>query len=234
LVLVSELAWEPASVVSGDRKAKGSIAVTVRNDTNAAFNGSVTVSVLASQDAVADSGDVAVVQSDKRLKLKVGQTKVVKLKASMTSIPVGAYTLLGAATASNLTSFAAGPAVNVQTAFVHLVSGGTATPPKKPIAAGKKTSLSVPMRNDGNIATSKTPATYTLEFSTDGGAMSVFQMTATGKVRLKAGQSKPQKVSFVVPAGSVPAGTYSLVVKLSAELNDTNSQVVTTVPVSVV
>jgi hypothetical protein len=188
------------------------------------------MAVLASQDAVADGGDVAVVQIDKRLKLKVGQTKTVKLKASLAAVPQGSYTLLGTATATNLTSFAAGPALQVQAAVVHLVSGGTATPPKKPITAARKTTIAVPLRNDGNVATTKTPATYTLEFSTDGGSSSVFQMTSTGKISLKPGQSKPQKVSFVLPAGSVAAGTYSLVLKL----DDTNGQVVDIVPVTVV
>jgi hypothetical protein len=211
------------------------LSVTVRNDTNAAFNGPVTVAILASTDATADAGDVALAQSDKRLKLKPGQTKVLKFKPSMASLPQGTYTLLGAATVDNLTSAATGPALNVQAAFVHLVSGGTATPPKKPITAGKKTTIAVPLRNDGNVATTKTPATYTLAFTTDGagGTATLFQMTVTGKVSLKAGQTKPQKVSFAVPAGSLAAGTYGLAIKLSAELNDTNGQPLVAVPVTV-
>ena len=224
----------PTAVVTGDKKAKGSLSITVRNDTNSDFNGPVTVSVLASTDITADVDDVSLVQSDKRLKLKPGQTKVLKFKPSTASLPAGAYTLLGAATVDSLTSAATGPALNVEAAFVHLVSGGAATPPKSPLAAGKKVTLSVPLRNDGNVATSKTPATYTLIFSAsadESGA--VYQTTTTGKISLKPQQSKPQKVSFTLAAGALGTGSYTVLVKLSAELNDTNGQIVVTIPVTV-
>jgi hypothetical protein len=226
----------PASIVHGDRKAKGAFAITVRDDSNADFNGPVTVSVLASADAVADAQDVVVVQSSKRLKLKVGQTKVLKLKTSLAMLPDGSYTLIGAASAgNNLTSTQVGPALQVAPAFVHLVSGGTATPPKKPITAGKPVTLVVPLRNDGNAPTTKTPSTYTLIFSTTGTeAGAAGQTTATGKVNLKAGVTKPQKVRFTLPAGSVSAGSYTVLVKISAELNDTSGQVIATVPVTVI
>jgi hypothetical protein len=224
----------PTAVVTGDKKAKGALSVTVRNDTTAVFNRPVTVSVLASTDATADAGDVSLARSDKRLKLKPGQAKVLKFKTSMASLPAGAYTLLGAATVDNLTSAAAGPSLSVQSAFVHFVSGGTATPPKKPITAEKKATLSVPLRNDGNVATTKTPATYTLIFSTtstEAGAL--YQTTTTGKIGLKPQQSKPQKVSFTVPAGaSLAAGSYNVILKVSAESNDANDSVVATIPVT--
>ena len=209
--------------------------VVVRNAGGSDFNGAVTVSVLASQDAAADTGDIALAHSDKRLKLKAGQSKTVKMKASLASVPAGNYTLLGTATANNLTSFVAGPSVNVQAAFVHLVSGGAATPPKKPIVAGKKATLSVPLRNDGNVATTKTPATYTLIFSSDGTeAGAVYQTTSSGKLSLKPGAAKAQKVNVVVPAGSLAAGTYTVIMKVSAELNDTNGQILTAIPATAV
>jgi hypothetical protein len=220
-------------IVTGDKKARGTMQLIVRNDGNAAFNGHVVVSVLASPDARADAGDVAVVQSDKRLKLKPGQGKSVKLKASMAAVPAGSYTLLGAATVDNLTSFAVGQSMDVQAPFVHLASGGTATPPGKPVTAGRKVMLSAPLRNAGNVATTRTPATYTLVFSTDG-TDTVYQATATGRISLKPGQSKPQKVRFVLPGDAVAAGVYTLVLKVAAELNDANGEVVGLMPVTVV
>jgi len=94
----------------------------------------------------------------------------------------------------------------------------------------------VPLRNDGNTPTTKTPATFTLVFSSNGTeAGTVYQTTATSRIALKAHQSKPQKLTFTIPASaSLPAGTYTLILKLNAELNDTNGQVITTLPASVV
>ena len=47
------------------------------------------------------------------------------------------------------------------------------------ITSGKKASLAIPLRNDGNVPTTKSPATYTLIVSTDGTeAGAVFQTTA--------------------------------------------------------
>jgi hypothetical protein len=224
----------PAVVIHGDAKAKGAVAVTVRNDSGSDFNGPVAVSVFASQDAIADVADVAVAQSAKPLKLKVGQTKAVKFKLALANLPEGSFTLIGAATVDNLTSSANGPSLSVQAPFVHLVNGGAA-PAVKPITGGKKASLAVPLRNDGNVPTTKSPAAYTLIVSTDGTeAGAVFQTTAAGKLALKPATAKPQKLSLTFPAGSVLPGSYTLIVKVNAELNDTNDQIVTTLPVTFV
>ena len=224
----------PENVIGGNRKAKGAVSVTVRNPANTAFDGQVTVAVLLSNDAVADVGDVAIAQSAKHMKLKAGQSKVMKFKMSLATLPAGSFTLLGAATADNLTSAAAGPSLNVQAPVVHLVSGGSATAPTKPIPRGRPATLSVPLRNDGNAATTKAPATYTLILSnggTEAGAVS--QTTTTGRMNLKPGASKPQKVRFTLPAGSGSAGSFTVLVKVSAELNDTNDRVVASIPVTV-
>jgi hypothetical protein len=224
----------PTVIITGNAKAKGAVAVTVRNDSGTDFNGPVSVSVLASQDAVADVADVSIAQSAKPLKLKAGKTKAVKFKLALATLPQGSYTLIGAATVDNLTSSANGPALSVQQAVVHLVNGGAA-PAIKPITGGKKAALAVPLRNDGNVSTTKSPATYTLIVSTDGTeAGAVFTTTAVGKLALKPASAKPQKLSVIFPAGSVAPGSYTLIVKVNAELNDTNDQIVTTLPVTFV
>lgn len=232
--VVSVAGVVPSVVIGGNAKAKGAVAVTVRNDSGADFNGPVNVSVLASQDAIADVADVAVAQSAKPLKLKVGQTKAVKFKLALGTLPQGAYTLMGAATVDNLTSAANGPSLSVQAPVVHLINGGAA-PALKPITGGKKAALAVPLRNDGNVPTTKSPATYTLIVSTDGTeAGAVFQTTAVGKLSLKPATAKPQKLSATFPAGSVAPGSYTLIVKVNTELNDTNDAVVATLPVTFV
>ena len=224
----------PAVVISGGAKAKASVSVTVRNDSGADFNGPVNVSVLASTDGIADVADVAVAQSAKTYKLKAGQTKAVKFKLAMAGLAEGSYQLLGAATVGSLTSAAAGPAVSVQAPVVHLVSAGPAAP-AKPITLGKRASLAVPLRNDGNVPTSKSPVAYTLIVSTDGTeAGSVFQTTATGKVNLKPAAARPQKLSVTFPAGAFAPGGYTILVKLNAALNDTNGLVVASIPVAIV
>jgi hypothetical protein len=225
----------PSTMVGGDKKAKGAVSVTVRNSASTNFDGPVTVSVLLSDDAIADVGDVAIAQTARPMKLKAGRSKALKFKMSLATLPAGSFTLLGAATASNLTSAAAGPSLTVQTPVVHLVSGGPATAPAKPITRGKPATLAVPLRNDGNTATTKTPATYTLILSTDGTeAGAVTQTTTTRRINLKPGASKPQKIRFSLPAGSGSAGSFTMLVKVSAELNETNGNVVASIPVTVV
>jgi hypothetical protein len=221
----------PAVVIHGDKKLKASLSVTVRND-GVAFSSRLKVAVLASRDAIADVDDITIAQSSKPIKFKIGQTKAVKLKLPLATVPVGAYQLLGIATAEDLTSSAAGPAVNVEAPVVHLVSSGSA-PPGKPIHAGKNAALSIPLRNDGNVKTTKAPATYTLILSTDGAETgSVYQTTATGRISLKPGQARSQKVNVALPAGTA-SGTYTVLVMLTTELNDTNGQVLAALPATI-
>jgi hypothetical protein len=61
----------------------------------------------------------------------------------------------------------------------------------------------------------------------------VFTATALGKIRLKAGATKPQKLTVTFPPGSFAAGSYTLLVRLTAELNDTNGQTVAVIPFSI-
>jgi hypothetical protein len=221
----------PAVIVQGAKRAKGSLSVTVRNESGVAFNGLTDVAVLASGDGIADVGDAIVAQSSKRLKLKIGQSRSVRLVLPMATLPVGTYQLLGAATTNDLTSFAAGPAVSVETPVVHLVGAGSAPPPGKPIRADGRATLLVPLRNDGNVSTSNMPATYTLIVSTDGTeAGGIHQTTATVRTKLKPGQAKQQKVNVRFAPGAFPAGTYTILVKLDADLNDTNGQLIATLP----
>lgn len=223
----------PAHVVSGDAKAIGRVVVTLRNDASTAFDGRVAVTLLASDNAVAH----VVARSNKPLELRLepGQAKRVKFNVPLASLRPGSYTLLGAATANGLTSSANGPSLAVAAPAVRLVGAGAPATPAKPLAAGRTASLAVLLRNEGNVATTRAPATYTILFSTDGAATSpVYQTTATAKLNLKPGASRPQNVRFAVPAGSaLPAGAYTVTVKVSAELNDTNGTVLVSIPVTV-
>jgi hypothetical protein len=227
--VVSVVGKVPPLVIAGNAKAKGALAVTLRNDSGGDFADHVLVSVRASTDNVLDDSDVAVAQLDKVLKIKLGaQAKPVKLKVPLGSLPTGTITLFGVAVAEGLTASSSGPALSVEQPVVHLVGGAGPVTVAKPIKLGKKATLLVPLQNIGNVPTTKTPATYTVIVSSDGtegGA--VFQTSATGKVALKPNASKAQKLAVTFPAGAFSPGTYTIIVKLnSADLNDTNGQTV--------
>jgi hypothetical protein len=216
---------------------KGSVAVTVRNETDAGFDGPVTVSVLASTDAVADNEDASVATSSRTLKLRSGQTRVVKLKlSSLPTLADGTYTLLGAATANNLTSSAAGPTTAVQAPFVRLAAPTGVTPTHSRVILGRPAKLTFWLANEGNVATTSAPATYTLNVSFDpiSGGGDVYQTTVTGSLKLKPGSQARQKLRVIFPAGAFPAGEYTVQAKLNAELNQTNDMILTACQITAV
>jgi hypothetical protein len=227
----------PATAVTGQKAKQGILGFTIRNDTGAAFAGPVTLTVHASGDAVLDGGDAQVATLTKTLKLGVGATgKPVNVKVRVSDLPAGQQVLLATATANQLQSTMAGPTVDVQAARVSIAGPSTPVQVVKPLTLGKRATLAVPLQNTGNVATTKTPATYTLQFTTDGTeAGEVFETTASGKLSLKPNAGlKPQKVSLTLPAtGTLPAGSYTVLVRLNAELNDTNGDVVARLLVTV-
>src|SRR5688572_29778671 len=178
----------PAVVVSGDAKAIGRVVVTLRNDANTAYDGAVTVTLLASDNAIAH----VVTRSSKPLKLRLepGQARGVKFNVPLASLRPGSYTLLGSAMSNNLTSTANGPSLSVAAPAVHLVGAAAPGAFAKPFAAGRTASVAVLLRNEGNVATTRAPVTYTILFSTDGAeAGAAYQTTATAKLNLKPGTS---------------------------------------------
>ena len=60
------------------------------------------------------------------------------------------------------------------------------------------------------------------------------QTTAVGKLSLKPGTSKPQKLSVTFPAGAFAPGSYTVIVKVNADLNQTNGETVALIPVTIV
>jgi hypothetical protein len=94
--------------------------------------------------------------------------------------------------------------------------------------------FSVTLTNGGNVPTTKIPATYSLIVSTSTDPSDqVFTTTALGKISLKPGATKPQKFTVTFPPGSFAAGSYTLIVRISAELNDTNGQTVAVIPFTI-
>ena len=118
--------------------------------------------------------------------------------------------------------------------FVRLTGLPAAAPNEKPLTFGKRATFTVPLQNAGNVPTSRTPATYSVIVSRDATeAGQVFQTTAIGRINLKPGTNRPQKLVVTFPPGSFPAGSYTLIVRLSAELNQTNGETVALIPFTI-
>jgi hypothetical protein len=131
-----------------------------------------------------------------------------------------------------LIASASGPAVQVRPPFVRLVSAGPSVPPRKPAVFVRPAKFAVNLRNDGNVAV-PSPATYSVAVSTDGtDAGVVFSTTVPAPIRLKPGQSRPQRLTVTLPP-QFAAGSYTLIVKLEAALNETNGQVVSSIPFTI-
>jgi hypothetical protein len=230
----------PAVVIAGDRKARGAVAFTVTNASTATpFAAPVTFSVAASSDSLPGPADTPLITVTRNVKLKAGASKVVKLKVVFPpNTPEGNKTLLVSAVVNGARDDVAGPTISVQEPFV-LLTGLPSTPQApfgRPVTYDRPVSFSVPLQNAGNVPTSKTPATYDLIVSNDGTeAGKVFQTQAVGRISLKAGTSKPQKLTVTFPGrATFPQGTYTLIVKLaSAALNQTNGQPVALIPFTI-
>jgi hypothetical protein len=227
----------PPIIIAGTKKARGTVTVRLTNVSNAsAFAGPVTIIAFASGDAVADGGDTTIGTITRNVKLKAAGSKTLKVKALFpANAATGTRTIVAtAAFAGQQSDQAAGPQVNVQAPFVHLTGSTTPVPLAKPLVFGVPARLSIPLTNGGNVPTTKTPATYTLIVSTSADPVGqVFSTTALGKISLKPGATRPQKLSATFPAGSFPAGSYTLIVRLTAELNDANGQTVAVIPFSI-
>lgn len=226
----------PGTVIAGTRKARAAVAVTLSNTSpTARFAGPVTVSILSSADALPDGADDMLTSVTRNVKLKAGRTRTIKLKVLFPAVAAtGTRTLLATALAGGVTEQGVGPAVNVQAPFVHLTGSITPAPAARPLTFDRRARLSVPLTNAGNVPTTRTPATYSLIVSNDGTESGqVFSTTALGRIRLRPGQTRPQRLTVTFPAGSFAAGTYTLIVRLSAELNDANGQTVALIPFTI-
>jgi subtilase family serine protease len=208
------------AVVAG---AKGSANVAVTNSGDAPLDTTVRVGMFVSSDAAFDGADTAAgTPVDKRLRLKPGARKVVKLKFTYPDVPDGDYTLLGvvdpagAITESNEANNAAGaPAtVNIRHAFVDL-TGSVPSPLSGTLAPGGRVTAPLVLQNLGSV-TAKGSVTLTL-LGTDpaGVAADVPLGQVVQRVSLKPGASRHVRVNFTLP-GNVPVGPYTFTVTLDA------------------
>lgn len=202
----------PTAAIAGE-KTKASATVSVTNSGTGKLSGPVTIKLLASTDGTVDTSDTQITTITKKLTLKAGQTKQVKVKlGSFPAVASGDYFVVADVTGgSGITETsttnnqaASSSKVTIAPAFVDLSgmlsSAGTAK-------AGKKGTLPMEISNDGNSEV-KTTATVRLTITPQGGGTAT-TVDVPVKLNLKAGASKNLKLKYAVPS-SLAAGTYTV------------------------
>ena len=140
--------------------------------------------------------------------------------------------------ADNVEFTRAGPVVRVEQPIIRLNALPPGTP-GKPLAFGKAASLALPLQNTGNVM-AKGAVSIELLASRDGSANGAVSLgTATAKVGVKPGASKPTKFKLTLPP-SLPdgAGVYFLLAKVTAigslgATNATDGTVIGSIQVSI-
>ncbi|HEX8913905.1 MAG TPA: hypothetical protein VF796_16265 [Humisphaera sp.] len=215
----------PAAVVGG-QKAKASASVVVTNGGTGLLNGKVTVTLYASTDAAVDAGDAQLLTVTKKLKLKAGKAKTLKLKIkSFPAVADGAYFVVAsvagadgvtdANTANNVVASA--NQVTIAAPFVDLATAAGIAP--APVRAGKSTTLLLDVANAGNVTAS---GTATAQVTLTPAAGQPVTVNVPVKLKLSPGMGKRYKLKLGFPEGT-PAGDYSALVNLDASgLGDAN------------
>jgi hypothetical protein len=212
----------PPSLIAGAKEKLKPLLLTVTNGGTAPAAGTVSVRVVASVDAVADANDAVVAEEPRvKLKLQPGQTKVLKVKVgSMPAVADGDYRLLAMVDAagvlperleSNNAAALAAP-VHIAAPFVDVgVAGPTLT---GKLAAGKKATLLLTTRNDGNQAVKGAqPVRVRLTTDPANPAAVSREFNTTLKLGLKPGATRTLRAKVALPA-DLPGGSYFVVVEL--------------------
>jgi hypothetical protein len=224
----------PPVVIAGSRQARGVVSFTVTNtNSTVGFAGDVVFTVLASTDNLAGPNDAVVGTVTRKLKLKPGASRTIRMRLMIDAdTPQGQKTLLVRASAVDGSSVGVGPSLMVQEGFVRLTGLVGAAPTGNVLTLGRRARFVVPVQNAGNIQTSRTPVAYELTVTRDGTpATQVFQTTTMGRINLRPGASRPQRIVVTFPPGAFAPGSYVLIVKLAAaEGNQTNGQNLAFIP----
>jgi hypothetical protein len=213
LVAVSLNGKLPAAVVAG-----------IKNTGTTTATGSIVIRLYASPDSTLRGNAQQLTTVTKKIKLKAnGKPIKIAIPAfTWTASLDGSFFLIADvnATGSVAETTAAdnfavsGTAVTVKAPFVDLANLWPGTLPA--IASGKKITLTVPLKNNGNVA-AKGTATFTIQAS---GTTTSTLASPTVKINIPAGKPKTVKVPFIMP--TLAAGTYNVVLTLSFP-GDTNA-----------
>jgi hypothetical protein len=207
----------PAAVIAG-QKARATPVVTVTNEGESRANTAVTVTLFLSPDPTLDPADAQLGAVTKRLRLKPGQGKPVKVKLGpFPAVADGAYHILAQVTEPGGGSAVAAAEATVAVAapFVDL-AGAFASPPLAALKRGEKATVLVNVTNAGN-ADARGRVEVTLALSADAAAGGDDRVAArvTKKVKLKPGAGKTLKLRLAPPE-DLAAGNYYLVTAVDA------------------
>jgi len=232
----------PASLVGGQKTSTGQILVILKNLTAATLSGFSTVNLFASPSSSSvAAGSLPLGHANAKLKLKVGQSQVVKIKVVFPSVSADESLFIvaqasgaGVTSGGTLIGAAANP-VNVLKPFVSLQGPGagatlSATP-------GKPLTFSILLKNLGDV-TAAGSVNLASFLSTDGTLATATPLpTVVTKISIKPNAGKLLKVKFTLPKAA-SAGSFTLLVKLKstgslATLNLLDGQIIATFPINV-
>jgi hypothetical protein len=236
----------PARIIGGDRTARAAVAVTLTDVGDQNFSGPVTVTLFASPDNIADaSTDTKLAEVTKKLKIKGNAAaKPLKLKVQFPAVAAdGDFFLIAQASGTGVaggqaSAVAQSGVVHIERPVVNLVGTGAAPAPLS-FTLGKKTSLSLSLMNNGNVA-AKGSVNLDLLLSVDGTEASATPLaTVPAKVSINPGASKTVKLKTTIPATGATAGGFFVLVRVSgvgplADLNASNGVLLTPIPVTLV
>lgn len=220
----------PASAIGG---GKGVATMIITNGGDAAFAGTATVSLRASADDILDSADSLLATLSKKLKLKPGQSKLVKAKFVYPSDLDGTFSLLTLVDAAGMTGNGVQSAapVTVTIARPHIDLTGTWSVVPPAVTHGNRANAAVNVQNIGNMP-AKTISRIALFASQDDvlDASDVTLGTIDKRLNLKSGGSKAVRFNLTVPIDLL-AGSFRLLASIDPlnavpESNDANNIVV--------
>jgi glucose/arabinose dehydrogenase len=202
----------PPEVIGGRR---GVAAVRLTNGGTGLLTGMVTVKVFLSDDETLDGSDALAGAATRRMVLKGGQARPVKVRLTYPALPDGTYRLLAQADAddavsetdeSNNVGVAAATILNH--APVIDLSGAFGKLPAT-LLRGRPGKVSVAVLNGGNVAAAG-PLTLALLATQDPtGATGLTPLAGvTRPVKIAAGRRKTVKFAFIPPADLQPGAYY--------------------------
>lgn len=217
----------PATAVAGTAN-KAALSVQISNRGNAVFKGKIVIQLFISTGATIHGNPAPLKSIAKSINLKVNKSvKVVLPKFTWPAGTNGSYFVIANVNATNIggeTTHADNFAVSTKSvavapAFVDVQNLWNGAVPA--IKAGKHVSLTISLKNLGNVTVSKSGKLSIL--ASTAGTVANSTALASPSVHLSMGPQKKQTlhVSFKVPA--IAAGTYKLLIVVPNVALDTNA-----------
>lgn len=226
LVAVSriDMTGIPAMIVGGTKSATRKISVTVTNNSGEIQSSTFATTLFAAADRTRTPQDAMIGSTSKRLKLKPGQSKTIKVKVTFNAPPAdGDYNILAEGTFNSAPAGSAvGPsAIRLEQPRVTIDPGGVGSAVQT-FRSGAKTTLRIPIINRGNVPAKGRVVLEIAAGPADSGQSGPAQVLLTlprRSISLVAGTMKVLPVRFQFPA-TIPAGInpngFNLIIRVSS------------------